>query len=74
MTDIMASLSSLTPAEKLELIGQLWDDLSASPDEIPLLDWQLQELDRRKAEFEANPASRMTWDEVKQKIKGRHGG
>lgn len=74
MSDAMSSLSGLTPAEKLQLIGDLWDELSSSPAEIPLTDWQKEELDRRKAEFEANPASGMTWDEVKQKIKSRHGG
>lgn len=73
MSDIMASLSSLSPAEKLQLIGELWDDLSATPSDVRLTEAQMQELDRRKAAFDANPESGMTWEEVKQSILSRHG-
>lgn len=73
MSDLMASLVHLSPAEKLELIGELWDDLSANPSDVCLTEAQMQELDRRKAAFDANPESGMTWEEVKQSILSRHG-
>jgi putative addiction module component (TIGR02574 family) len=73
MSEMMTSLSSLTPAEKLDLIGELWDDLSANPGDVPLTEAHMQELDRRKAAFDANPESGMTWEQVKQSILSRHG-
>ena len=72
MSDLMATLASLTPAEKLQLIGDLWDDLSANPANIPLTTAQMEELDRRKKNLERNPASALTWDEIVKRIKQKH--
>lgn len=72
MSDVMASLSGLSPAEKLDLIGKLWDDLSANSAGIPLTEEQQVELDERKEEFDANPSTGLTWPEVKQSILRRH--
>ena len=58
----------LSPAEKLQLVEDLWDDLAGSPDQVPLHDWQREELARRKANLLRNPASGLPWEEVKQKI------
>lgn len=68
-----ASFSDLTPAEKLQLVEDLWDDLAASPSDVPVHQWQKDELDRRKAEFSKNPLSGLTWDEVKARVRDRHG-
>lgn len=61
----------LSPAEKLQLVEDLWDDLAADPENVPVHDWQLEELARRKANLENNPASGLSWDEVKRRIRSR---
>jgi putative addiction module component (TIGR02574 family) len=66
-----ADLLNLSPAERLLLAQDLWDSLQ--PEDIPLSEWQKQELDRRKAAYQANPASGRSWDEVQQRIIERHG-
>ena len=38
----------LSPAEKLQLVEDLWDDLAVAPDKVPVHDWQKAELVRRK--------------------------
>lgn len=43
------SIFDLSPSEKLQLVEDLWDDLAALPDAVPVHDWQKQELARRKA-------------------------
>jgi putative addiction module component (TIGR02574 family) len=43
----MIDIDSLTPTEKLELIGELWESLEA--DDIPLTAAQIEEIDRRLA-------------------------
>jgi putative addiction module component (TIGR02574 family) len=54
------SVFDLSPSEKLQLVQDLWDDLAASPDDVPVHDWQKEELARRKANLQKNPASGLT--------------
>jgi putative addiction module component (TIGR02574 family) len=63
----------LSPSEKLQLVEDLWDDISASPENVPVHDWQKDELARRKANLQSNRASALTWGEIKQRIRSRHG-
>jgi putative addiction module component (TIGR02574 family) len=67
------SVFDLSPAEKLQLVEDLWDDLAATPCEIPVHDWQKEELERRKANLRSNPASGLSWEDVKQRVRSRHG-
>lgn len=66
-------IRSLTDTAKLRLIEQLWDDLSQRSEESPVEDWQKLDLDRRKAEFQADPSLGETWDEVEKAIKAGYG-
>jgi putative addiction module component (TIGR02574 family) len=65
-----ADLLKLSPSERLLLVQDLWDSLN--PEDIPLTDWQKAELDRRKAAYQANPASGRSWEEVQRRIIERH--
>ena len=67
------SIFDLSPAEKLQLVEDLWDDLAAVPSEVPIHDWQKEELARRKANLTSNPAPGLSWDEVKRRIRSRYG-
>ena len=67
------SVFDLSPAEKLQLVEDLWDDLAATPGDIPVHEWQKEELERRKAILAANPASGLSWEEVKRQVRSRHG-
>jgi putative addiction module component (TIGR02574 family) len=68
-----SSLFDLSPSEKLQLVEDLWDDLASGPSAVPVYDWQKEELARRKANLTNNPASGLTWDEVKRRIRSRFG-
>jgi putative addiction module component (TIGR02574 family) len=68
MDDVIASIAGLTSAEKFELIGSLWDDLSANPVEVPIPDWQTEELQRREGDARVT-----TWDDVVSRLKSKHG-
>jgi putative addiction module component (TIGR02574 family) len=67
------SVFDLSPSEKLQLVEDLWDDLASAPETVPVHDWQKAEIARRKANLQNNPASGLTWEEVKQRIRSRHG-
>ena len=73
MNPTTTSIFDLSPSEKLQLVEELWDDLAATPEAVPVHDWQKEELARRKANLINNPASGLTWEEIKQRIKTRYG-
>ena len=63
--------SHLSPAERLQLVEELWDSLT--PDDIPLTPAQAQELDRREALHRADPIRGKPWREVLDEIEHRRG-
>ena len=69
----ISSVFDLSPAEKLQLVEDLWDDLAATPEAIPLHEWQKDKLARRKANLMKDPASGLTWEEVKRRVRSRYG-
>jgi len=73
MNPPVPSVFDLSPAEKLLLVEDLWDDLAATPDAVPVHEWQIEEVARRKASLANNPASAVSWDEVKRSVRHRHG-
>jgi putative addiction module component (TIGR02574 family) len=72
MNSNITSVFDLSPSEKLQLVEDLWDDLAATPDAVPVYDWQKEELDRRKANLQKHPASGLTWEEIQRRVQGRH--
>jgi len=67
------SIFDLSPSEKLQLVEDLWDDLAATPLEVPVHEWQKEELARRKANLIDKPTTGLSWDEVKRRIRSRYG-
>ncbi len=68
MNALRSELNNMSVAEKLELLEALWDSIAASPDELPVPDWQKGELATRKAALAANPDTAVPWDEAKKQI------
>lgn len=66
---LLTSVFNLSPAEKLQLVEDLWDDLAASPESVPIHSWQKDELARRRAALEQNPQSAVSWDDAKRVIR-----
>ena len=56
-SELVAEILALPVAERVRLVEAIWDSISAVPDALPLTQWQKDELDRRLAEFEADPDS-----------------
>jgi len=68
-----SSFFDLSPSEKLQLVQDLWDDLAGTPEDVPIPDWQKEELARRKANLMKHPDSGLSWDDIKQRIRSRYG-
>ncbi len=63
-----SSIKQLSIAERLQLVQDIWDSITLSPDLVPLTDKQQQELDARLELYNQNPDSGKSWEEVKKKF------
>jgi putative addiction module component (TIGR02574 family) len=71
MSQLHVDIESLTPAERLDLLGQLWDSLSTTPDAVPMTSAQIEELDRRLDELDREGPGGVPWDEAISSIRNR---
>lgn len=63
---LIAKVVSLSPADRLEFIGAVWNSLSA--DDLPVTDAERAMLDSRISDMERNPDDQSTWPEVKNRL------
>jgi len=63
---LIEKVVSLSPADRLELIGAVWDSLS--PDDLPITEAERALLDTRLADMERNPDDQSPWPEVKARL------
>ena len=57
--------------DRLTLVEEIWDSITADSAAIPLTPTQRDELDRRITEHEANPDDVVPWEEIKTSITKR---
>ena len=67
--ELVTEILALPVADRVRLVEAIWDSISAIPEALPLTDWQKEELDRRLAEFEADPDAWSTLEEVFARIR-----
>ena len=63
---LIAKVISLSPAERLELIGAVWDSLSL--DDLPVTNAENALLDARIADMDRNPDDQSPWPDVKTRL------
>ena len=63
---LLAKVSGLSPAVRLELIDKVWDTLS--PEDVPVTDGERALLDARMADMEAHPDDQSPWPEAKASL------
>lgn len=74
MSETLADLFKLSPAERIQLAEDLWDSVAADPQAYPALtDAQRAEIERRLAEHARDPSSAKSWDEVRARLWSRVG-
>jgi len=63
-----APLFESSVPQRLQLVEDLWDSITAVPGSVPVPEWQKEELDRREAEYLQNPANVLSWEQVKERM------
>ena len=64
-------IANLSAEERLRLLEELWDSLSATPEAVPLTNAQREELDRRLDELDRDGPVGIPWEEVLRRIRSR---
>ncbi|MFG0304657.1 MAG: addiction module protein [Phycisphaerales bacterium JB040] len=63
---LLAEILRLPPAERIELLGDAWDSIAATPEDVPVPEWHLEELQRRLAD---RAPQYVSWDEVRERLR-----
>ncbi|MDN5844386.1 MAG: addiction module protein [Alcaligenaceae bacterium] len=66
----LESVLKLPVEERIRIVEEIWDSVADDAPQVELQPWQAEELDRRIAEFEANPTEGVPWAEVKRRVMG----
>ena len=66
--ELLAELMKLPIKDRLEIAQSLWDSVEPGEEPPALTGEQKAILEKRRAEFLADPSSRRPWDEVKVRI------
>ena len=64
-------IANLSSEERLRLLEELWDSLSATPEAVPLTNAQREELDRRLDELDRDGPVGIPWEDVLRRIRTR---
>lgn len=62
-------IDRLSKAERLHLIGEIWDSLTPM-EELEIPESHREELDRRLAAADADPGAGRPWEEVRARLRG----
>jgi putative addiction module component (TIGR02574 family) len=63
---LVAKVVSLSPTDRLELLGAVWD--SFSPEDLTVTDAEKALLDSRLTDMERNPDDQSPWPDVKARL------
>ena len=63
---LLSEILRLPLEERIELLGEAWDAIAATPDVVPIPEWHVQELERRLSD--PDPAY-VPWEEVKARLR-----
>jgi putative addiction module component (TIGR02574 family) len=71
MSTVHKEILSLTVADRLQLLEEIWDSLAETPEAIPVTEAQRKELARRRRAHVRNPSAAKPWAEVRAKLRRR---
>lgn len=71
VSTVMKEVDNWSVEERLRLIEEVWDSLSARPQEIVLSEAQKQDLQRRLDAYRDNPKAGSPWEEVEARLRGK---
>ena len=68
---IAKEVAVLSPDQRIELIGEIWNTLAAAPESVSVPESHRVELARRVAAHRAAPGELISWDAVEAQVDER---
>jgi putative addiction module component (TIGR02574 family) len=70
--EIKQEINKLNLAEKLLLVEDIWDSIAKGNLELPMPEWQKQELDKRYKEYKAGKQNLHDWQSVHEDLRNKY--
>jgi putative addiction module component (TIGR02574 family) len=70
--EIKDEINRLDLSEKLLLVEDVWDAIAASNADLPMPEWQKQELDKRQKAYEAGELGPHDWETVHEELRDKY--
>ena len=64
-------IGQLSVPEKILLLEELWDSIAVEESSVPVPPSHLEELDRRRKSYAADPGRLLSLEELRQRIESR---
>jgi len=64
MIQIASELTHLSLVEKLQVVEDLWDSIAIKEEDVPIPEWQKEELAKRREKFLKNPRSGLSMEQT----------
>ena len=70
--DIKSEIEKLDLSGKLILIEDVWDNIAKANSEIPLPQWQREELDKRLVSYKTGETQTKEWTEIHAQLRDKY--
>lgn len=70
---IPPGFEKLPVRQQLEYVQALWKRIGEGQAEIPSPDWHAEVVEKRLAEYRADPASALAWEDLRGELLARFG-
>jgi putative addiction module component (TIGR02574 family) len=67
-SSLLDEIRKLSPAERIQLIEDVWNSIAAEGEELPIPESHRAELARRREEHRQSPEDIVPWEEVRRQL------
>ena len=67
----LTDYEQMSVSERILTLQDLWDEIAADPENVPVTDEQRAELDKRLSAHHERPGETSTWDDVKRRVQSK---
>ena len=64
----VSEILQLSVAERIQIVEDIWDSITESPEELALSETEKLELDKRLASYAENPNEGVEWETLKKNL------
>lgn len=70
--ELRNEIYKLKTSEKMMLLEDVWNEIAKSNEQLPLAEWQKQELDKRLHEYDCGAVQTKDWNQVHEGLRKKY--